>query len=123
MYQNKYSVYRVKDASWIYFPFLFLFHVLHLTFFSSFSNSSQNILPFCMREVWVTTACMALINAIASHYSDGIMAPDTEKEFFRLQGDLYSLCRVKVQFLLCLEEIECLTFFSLICFSNMYNVF
>ena len=49
-----------------------------------------------MREVWVTTACLALISAIASHYSEGIMTPDTEKEFFRLQGDLYSLCRVKV---------------------------
>lgn len=79
----------------ISFPFQLVFHVLHLTFFPS-PQIPQNILPFCMREVWVTTACMALINAIASHFSEGTMAPDTEKEFFRLQGDLYSLCRVKV---------------------------
>lgn len=51
-----------------------------------------------MREVWVTTACLALINASASHYDDGLVAPDIEKEFYRLQGDLYSLCRVKVNF-------------------------
>lgn len=75
-------------------------------FFFPLSQISQNILPFCMREVWVTTACMALINAIASHFSEGMMAQDTEKEFFRLQGDLYSLCRVKVNFF-CLEDIEC----------------
>lgn len=56
---------------------------------------NENILPFCMREVWVTTACLALINASASHYGDGLVAPDIEKEFYRLQGDLYSLCRVK----------------------------
>lgn len=68
------------------------------TFIIAFSKAlsiHENILPFCMREVWVTTACLALISAIASHYSEGIMTPDTEKEFFRLQGDLYSLCRVK----------------------------
>lgn len=82
----------------ISFPFQLLFHVLHLTICPS--QIPQNILPFCMREVWVTTACLALINAIASHFSEGTMAPDTEKEFFRLQGDLYSLCRVKVKFLL-----------------------
>ena len=49
-----------------------------------------------MREVWVITACLALINATASQYNDG--PPDIEKEFYRLQGDLYSLCRVKVEF-------------------------
>lgn len=49
-----------------------------------------------MREVWVTTACLDLINATASHYSEGLVALDIEKEFYRLQGDLYSLCRVKV---------------------------
>jgi hypothetical protein len=51
-----------------------------------------------MREVWVITACLSLINATASHYNDGI--PDIEKEFYRLKGDLYSLCRVKVDFAL-----------------------
>lgn len=56
----------------------------------------QNILPFCMREVWVISACTDLINATASRYSEGLVAPDIEKEFYRLQGDLYSQCRTKV---------------------------
>ena len=51
-----------------------------------------------MREVWVTTACLALIKATTSNYNDGHVAPDVEKEFFRLLGDLYSLARVKVGF-------------------------
>ena len=53
-----------------------------------------------MREVWVITACLALLNATVSHYKDGHVAPDVEKEFYRLQGDLYSLCRVKVELFL-----------------------
>lgn len=66
------------------------------SFIISFSKAlalRENILSFCMREVWVITACLSLINATASHYNDGI--PDIEKEFYRLKGDLYSLCRVK----------------------------
>ncbi|KAM3744535.1 hypothetical protein ACB098_06G059500 [Castanea mollissima] len=66
------------------------------SFIISFSKAlalRESILPFCMREVWVITACLALINATASQYDDG--PPDIEKEFYRLQGDLYSLCRVK----------------------------
>ncbi|GMP67845.1 hypothetical protein CsSME_00027698 [Camellia sinensis var. sinensis] len=55
----------------------------------------ESMLPFCMREVWVITACLALINTIASHYSDGQAAPDIETEFYLLQGDLYSLCQIK----------------------------
>lgn len=50
-----------------------------------------------MREVWVITACLALIDATSSHYNDGLVAPDLEKEFYRLLGDLYSLARVKVE--------------------------
>uniref|UniRef100_A0A5B6YWR6 TRAPPC10/Trs130 N-terminal domain-containing protein n=1 Tax=Davidia involucrata TaxID=16924 RepID=A0A5B6YWR6_DAVIN len=68
------------------------------SFIISFSKAlalHENTLHFCMREVWVITACLALINATASHYSDGLVVPDIEKEFYRLQGDLYSLCRVK----------------------------
>lgn len=49
-----------------------------------------------MREVWVITACLALIDATSSQYNDGLAAPDIEKEFYRLLGDLYSLCRIKV---------------------------
>ncbi|XP_019057996.1 PREDICTED: trafficking protein particle complex II-specific subunit 130 homolog isoform X3 [Tarenaya hassleriana] len=55
----------------------------------------ENVLPFCMREVWVITACLSLIYATASHHHDGAVAPDIEKEFYRVQGDLYSLSRVK----------------------------
>ncbi|GLT83383.1 hypothetical protein SLE2022_016760 [Rubroshorea leprosula] len=62
----------------------------------------ENILPFCTREVWVITACLALINETSSRYRDGPVVPDTEKEFCRLQGDLYSLCRIKFMRLACL---------------------
>ncbi|XP_031375340.1 trafficking protein particle complex II-specific subunit 130 homolog isoform X2 [Punica granatum] len=68
------------------------------SFIISFSKALalyESILPFCMREVWVVTACLALINATSSHYKDGLVAPDVEKEFYRLEGDLYSLCRLK----------------------------
>ncbi|XP_057964025.1 trafficking protein particle complex II-specific subunit 130 homolog [Malania oleifera] len=68
------------------------------SFIISFSKAlalREHMLPFCMREVWVITACLALINATASNYKEGLVAPDIEKEFYRLQGDLYSLCRVK----------------------------
>ncbi|XP_047164290.1 trafficking protein particle complex II-specific subunit 130 homolog [Vigna umbellata] len=68
------------------------------SFIISFSKSlslHERILPFCMREVWVATACMSLIKATTSNYTDGDVAPDIEKEFFRLLGDLYSLARVK----------------------------
>ncbi|XP_028548578.1 trafficking protein particle complex II-specific subunit 130 homolog [Dendrobium catenatum] len=54
----------------------------------------ENFLPFCFREVWVITACLAIINSTASHF-DGSHATADGKEFFRLQGDLYSLSRVK----------------------------
>lgn len=67
-------------------------------FIMSFSKElvlHEKILPFCTREVWMITACLGLIDATASRYSDGLVAPDTEKEFHRVQGDLYSLCRTK----------------------------
>ncbi|KAF2285964.1 hypothetical protein GH714_009233 [Hevea brasiliensis] len=67
-------------------------------FVISFSKAlilHESTLPFCLREVWVISACLALINATSSHYNDGLVASDIEKEFYRLQGDLYSLCRVK----------------------------
>ncbi|KAK1583173.1 hypothetical protein Q3G72_021549 [Acer saccharum] len=68
------------------------------TFIISFSKvltQHENILPFCMREVWIITACLALISGTYSDYNEGLAAPDIEKEFYRLLGDLYSLCRVK----------------------------
>lgn len=67
-------------------------------FIISFSKAlafHESILPFCMREVWVITACLALINETSSNYKDGLVVPDIEKEFYRLLGDLYSLCRIK----------------------------
>lgn len=42
-------------------------------------------------------ACLDLINSTSSHCDGGLVAPDIEKEFHRLQGDLFSLCRVKVK--------------------------
>jgi hypothetical protein len=55
----------------------------------------ENSLPFCFREVWVITACLGLIKSTTSHYDGGAVSVDSEKEFHRLQGDLYSLCRIK----------------------------
>ncbi|KAL6638430.1 hypothetical protein ACP70R_023925 [Stipagrostis hirtigluma subsp. patula] len=68
------------------------------TFVVGFSKTlalHENALPFCFREVWVITACMGLIKSTSSNYDDGTVAIESEKEFYRLQGDLYSLCRVK----------------------------
>ncbi|CAN4102857.1 unnamed protein product [Withania somnifera] len=68
------------------------------SFIISFSKAlslHESVLPFCTREVWVITASLALIAATASQYKDGQVATDIEKEFYRVQGDLYSLCRTK----------------------------
>ncbi|MBA0716558.1 hypothetical protein Golax_015378, partial [Gossypium laxum] len=64
--------------------------------FSKALESNESILPFCMREVWVITACLALVDATSIQYNDEDVAPETEKEFYRVQGDLYSLCRIKL---------------------------
>ncbi|KAG0465765.1 hypothetical protein HPP92_019929 [Vanilla planifolia] len=68
------------------------------SFIISFSKTLslyENLLPFCFREVWVITACLAIINETASHFGSSNVTPDLGKEFYRLQGDLYSLSRVK----------------------------
>lgn len=68
------------------------------SFIISFSKEltlHESILPFCMREVWVITACLAIIEATSSNSGDGLLPIDVENEFHRLQGDLYSLCRTK----------------------------
>ncbi|URD88129.1 hypothetical protein MUK42_26812, partial [Musa troglodytarum] len=68
------------------------------SFIISFSKTlalHEKFLPFCLREVWVITACLAIISSISSIYDGELAAPDIEKEFYRFQGDLYSLCRVK----------------------------
>ncbi|KAI4987540.1 hypothetical protein ZWY2020_020340 [Hordeum vulgare] len=67
-------------------------------FVVSFSKTlalHENALPFCFREVWVITACLGLIKSTSTQYDGGVVAIDSEKEFYRLQGDLYSLCRAK----------------------------
>ncbi|KAL3849615.1 hypothetical protein ACJIZ3_011497 [Penstemon smallii] len=69
------------------------------SFIISFSKAlalHESILPFCMREVWVITACLALVDATSSHFKVGLAAPDIEKEFYRVQGELYTLCRSKL---------------------------
>jgi hypothetical protein len=46
----------------------------------------------------VITACLGLIKSTSTQYDGGVVAIDSEKEFYRLQGDLYSLCRAKASF-------------------------
>ncbi|KAL6553444.1 hypothetical protein OROGR_007286 [Orobanche gracilis] len=68
------------------------------SFIISFSKAltlHESTLPFCMHEVWVITACLALTEASTSHYKDGLAAADVEKEFYRVQGEIYTLCRTK----------------------------
>jgi hypothetical protein len=52
-------------------------------------------LPFCLREVWVITACLTLVKATAQRFT-WRTAPDMEKDFYRLQADLYFYARTKV---------------------------
>jgi len=75
----------------------------------------ENSLPFCFREVWVITACLGLIKSTSSHYDGGAVSVDSEKEFYRLQGDLYSLCRIKAS--CCTSVIR-----LLICLAYCYSV-
>lgn len=98
LFSPQYHTYHELQYEWSFLTFIFSFLFPTFPVFS-FWSCSQSILPFCMREVWVITACMSLVNETASHYKEGLAAPDIEKEFYRLQGDLYSLCRVKVKFL------------------------
>ncbi|GJV37836.1 hypothetical protein Tco_1410313 [Tanacetum coccineum] len=69
------------------------------SFIVSFSEAlalHESILPFCTREVWVLTSCLNLVNATADHHKDGIVTPEIEKEeYYRMRGELYSVCRVK----------------------------
>ncbi|KAI3708451.1 hypothetical protein L2E82_37621 [Cichorium intybus] len=68
------------------------------SFVISFSKAlalHESILPFCIREVWIITSCLDLVNATAAHYSNGLVGPEIEKEYYRVRGELYSLCRAK----------------------------
>lgn len=73
------------------------------------------------------TACLGLIKSTTSHYDGGAVSVDSEKEFYRLQGDLYSLCRIKascctsvIRLLICLAyccyvlSFECSAFMPVI---------
>ena len=61
------------------------------------------------------TACLGLIKSTTSHYDGGAVSVDSEKEFYRLQGDLYSLCRIKAS--CCTSVIR-----LLICLAYCYSV-
>ncbi|CAA6658433.1 unnamed protein product [Spirodela intermedia] len=70
------------------------------SFIISFSKTltlHEHVLPFCLKEVWIVSACLALIDSTTSKYDGGTVAADADKEFYRLIGDLYSLSRVKVK--------------------------
>lgn len=72
---------------------------LHEFIFSKLINLfffSDRILPFCIREVWIITSCLDLT---AAHYSNGLVGPEIEEEYYRVRGQLYSLCRAKVKWL------------------------
>lgn len=56
----------------------------------------QRRLPFCLREIWVLTACLTTVKATADRFSPRSVTPDVEKDFYRLLGDLYSYARTKV---------------------------
>ena len=56
----------------------------------------ENILPFCLKEVWTISACLALIESTTSKDDSRVLGSDVDKEFRRLIGDLYSLARTKV---------------------------
>ncbi|KAF5780924.1 putative tetratricopeptide-like helical domain superfamily, TRAPP II complex, TRAPPC10 [Helianthus annuus] len=69
------------------------------SFIASFSEAlgrQESNLPFCTREVWILTSCLSLINATADHYRDGQIAPDLEREYYRIRAELYSQSRVKL---------------------------
>ncbi|XP_071736624.1 trafficking protein particle complex II-specific subunit 130 homolog [Rutidosis leptorrhynchoides] len=69
------------------------------SFVISFSKAlalHESFLPFCIREVWIITSCLDLANATAAHYSNGFVAPEIDKEYYRVRGELYSLCRAKL---------------------------
>ncbi|KAI3809950.1 hypothetical protein L1987_19554 [Smallanthus sonchifolius] len=68
------------------------------SFVVSFSEAlalHESKLPFCIREVWVLTSCLSLLNATADHYRDGQVAHDIEREYYRIRGELFTLSRVK----------------------------
>lgn len=72
----------------------------------------QKDLPFCLREVWVITACLALVKATSQRFTVLAVTPDVAKDFYRLQGDLYSYARTKVLLLSALSWCYCVGYLS-----------
>lgn len=70
-------------------------YVFIISFSKTLSQHERN-LPFCLREIWAITACLSLIKATMDHFDPQLVTSDTEKEFCRLLGDLYSLSRIKL---------------------------
>jgi hypothetical protein len=67
-----------------------------IIFFAKILTQHEKDLPFCMREIWVITACLALVKATSRRFSAALVSQDTVKDFYRLQGDLYSHARTKL---------------------------
>ncbi|MCO5582966.1 hypothetical protein L7F22_036870 [Adiantum nelumboides] len=63
--------------------------------FSKLLSEHEKSLPFGLREVWVITACLALVKETEKRLTPRLITVEAEKEFYRLQADLYSLARVK----------------------------
>ncbi|PWA42198.1 Meiotic nuclear division protein 1 [Artemisia annua] len=56
------------------------------SFVISFSKEltlHESILPFYLREVWIITSCLSLADATTAHYSNGLVATEIEKEYYR----------------------------------------
>ncbi|GJP42413.1 hypothetical protein CLOM_g1978 [Closterium sp. NIES-68] len=64
--------------------------------FSKELAARQRELPFCMREVWVLSACTLVTTVCAERFAPRSPGHYTEKDFFRLQADLISLARAKL---------------------------
>ncbi|KAI5076400.1 hypothetical protein GOP47_0008465 [Adiantum capillus-veneris] len=64
--------------------------------FSKLLSEHEKNLPFGLREVWVITACMALVKETEKRLTPRLITVEAEKEFYRFQADLYSLARVKL---------------------------
>jgi len=64
--------------------------------FSKTLTQHEKYLPFCLREVWVVTACLTLVKATAQRFTWRTVGPDMEKDFYRLQADLYFYARTKL---------------------------
>uniref|UniRef100_A0A7I4FIM0 Trafficking protein particle complex subunit 11 domain-containing protein n=1 Tax=Physcomitrium patens TaxID=3218 RepID=A0A7I4FIM0_PHYPA len=64
--------------------------------FAKILTQHEKELPFCMREIWVITACLTLVKATSQRFSASIVSQGTVKDFHRLQGDLYSYARTKL---------------------------